>query len=139
MGTHSTITAALAGLDQEMPEGTFFNEDFKKAVEDGIIPMEILDMKVEHILWGMFKVGLFDTKQPSGDISNPVNSTEHNQLALEILEKSTVLLKNENNLLPLKKGIGIAVIGDDGHKDCEVTGGGSGEIKMAYVVTPLQA
>lgn len=53
---------------------------------------------VMRILTPMFTVGLFDTPQPTGNLSVDVQSREHNILARKLAEAANVLLKNENNV-----------------------------------------
>src|SRR6185437_7999679 len=60
-GTHSTVKAALAGLDQEMPgDDGYFGEALKKAVQDGKVPMSRLDDMDHRILRSMFAAGVID-------------------------------------------------------------------------------
>src|SRR6185312_1185901 len=65
------------------------------------------------------------------------NTKEHQDIALKIAEEAIVLLKNDNNILPLKKTIrSIAVIGANAnHKNAGA--GGSSQINAKYEITPL--
>lgn len=66
------------------------------------------------------------------------NTKEHQATALKVAEEGIVLLKNEGNLLPLKKSIKtVAVIGANADR-ANAMGGGSGQIKAKYEITPLQ-
>ncbi len=58
--THSTVKAAMAGLDMEMPEDTYFGGALKKAVVDGEVPAARLDDMVQRVLRSEFAAGLFD-------------------------------------------------------------------------------
>jgi beta-glucosidase len=62
-GTHSTVLAANAGLDQQMPDGGFFGAALQAAVEAGNVTEAVLDDKVLRILTSMFTAGLFDRPQ----------------------------------------------------------------------------
>lgn len=93
-------------------------EDFilplRELVKEGKVPVKILDERVRDVLRVKFTTGLFD--HPYIEDSNKtraiVNSAEHRQMALRAARESIVLLKNENNVLPLSKQIkAIAVIG----------------------------
>ena len=98
-GTHSTVAAALAGLDQEMPDDEFFGPALLEAVQNGTVPESVLDDKVLRILTGMYAAGLFD-RPVTGNIANNVTSDEHNALARSFAANAMVLLVN-NGILPL--------------------------------------
>lgn len=87
-----------------------------KGVEEGLITEETIDRSVKRLMMTRMKLGMFDEEKdvPFANIPFEVNdSKEHNELALEGAKKSLVLLKNENNMLPLDKEQtkSIAVIG----------------------------
>jgi beta-glucosidase len=123
-GTHSTVKAALNGLDQEMPGSGFFGDALKKAVESGEVPMARLDDMVHRILRSMFAVGVIDypPAQQVVDVFRGLEDSQH------IAEESIVVLKNANKQLPLNATVkSIAVIG--GHSDVGVpSGGGSAQV-----------
>ena len=98
-GTHSTVAAALAGLDQEMPDDEFFGPALLEAVQNGTVPESVLDDKVLRILTGMYAAGLFD-RPVTGNIANNVTSDEHNALARSFAANAMVLLAN-NGILPI--------------------------------------
>ena len=123
--THSTVKAALAGLDMQMPESSYFGAPLKKAVESGEVPMARLDNMVHRVLRSEFAVGLFDNP-PDRRVPDVFRGLE---VAEQVAEQSIVLLKNANGQLPLAAAnIGsIAVIGS--HADAGVlSGGGSGQV-----------
>jgi beta-glucosidase len=123
--THSTVKAALAGLDQEMPGSTYFGEALKKAVESGEVPMARLNDMVQRILRTMFAVGLFDNPP----VPKVVDVFAGLEFAQRVAEQGTVLLKNANGQLPLNASSvkSIAVIGS--HADVGVlSGGGSAQV-----------
>ena len=136
-GTHSTLETATAGLDLEMPEGRFMGEALLQLVKDGRIEESVIDKKVKNILRVMFKAGLFD--ESPADYGGIANTPERRKLARKVAQESIVLLKNEDNFLPLdKKKIGsIAVIGPNS-KQARVTGSGSGAYFGYYQISPLQ-
>jgi beta-glucosidase len=124
-GTHSTVKASAAGLDQEEPGELFFGTDLKKAVESGKVPMTELDDHVRRILWSMFAAGVVDDP-PQKSVVDVVAGLD---LAQKIAEQSTVLLKNANEQVPLdaSKLHRIAVIGP--HADVGmISGGGSAQV-----------
>jgi beta-glucosidase len=124
-GTHSTVKAALNGLDQEMPGSGYFGDALKKAVQSGEVPMARLDDMVHRILRSMFAVGVIDYP-PAQQVVDVFRGIEDAQ---QIAEKSIVLLKNASNQLPLNAATvkSIAVIG--AHSDVGVpSGGGSAQV-----------
>jgi beta-glucosidase len=97
--------AVLAGLDVHM-HGPGFFDNIKKLVEEGAIPLERIDEAVRKILFAKFQLGLFENRYAdSTRVKNVMMKKEHLDLALEVAQKSIVLLKNKNNILPLKKNI----------------------------------
>src|SRR5713101_5424549 len=95
--THSTVEAANAGLDQEMPSAKYFGNHLLEAIQTGQVSLATLDDKVHRILRTMFALGLFEHP---GQIS-PLPVQEHGKQAREIASKGIVLLKNSGGLLPL--------------------------------------
>lgn len=78
----------------------------KKAVEDGLLPEEKLDESVIRLFTARMKLGLFEEKDaiPFASIDySEVDSDKMRELNLKAAKRTLVLLKNENNLLPLKK------------------------------------
>src|SRR6266705_150158 len=94
--THSTVEAANAGLDEEMPKGIFFGEQLLEAIETGQVSIDTLDDKVRRILRTMFALGLFEHPVEI----HPLPVQEHGKQAREIAGKGIVLLKNAGGLLP---------------------------------------
>src|SRR5271154_4327528 len=124
--THSTVKAALNGLDQEMPgDDNYFNAPLKRAVENGQVPMARLDDMVRRILRSMFAAGVVDDP-PVRTVVDPFRGRDDAQ---HIAEESIVLLKNSGRVLPLKAyaSNSIALIGS--HSDVGVlSGGGSAQV-----------
>ncbi|WP_152285416.1 glycoside hydrolase family 3 C-terminal domain-containing protein [Flavicella marina] len=85
----------------------------KRALNQKLITQELIDERLKESLLTRFKLGLFD---PIGtnpyDAINPdvIDSEKHRKLAREVAQKSIVLLKNDNNVLPLKKDIRTAYV-----------------------------
>jgi len=102
-----------AGIDYDLSEGTVYST-LVSQVKQGVVPESEVDRAVARLLATKFRLGLFDDPFVDPDYAERiVNNDEHKKLALEAAEKVIVLLKNENNLLPLdiKKLKTIAVIG----------------------------
>ena len=124
--THSTVKAALAGLDQEMPGDHYFGDNLKQAVQDSQVPMSRLDDMDHRILRSMFADGVIDYPVMPRSVVNPFTGRDD---AEHIAEQSIVLLKNEGSILPLDASTRqtIALIGS--HADVGVlSGGGSAQV-----------
>lgn len=105
--------ALIAGIDIELPKSNCYAQPLKEQIEKRLVSEELVDRAVLRILKLKLRLGLFENPyvkpQKATDISD---APEHRKFALEAARKSLVLLKNENNLLPLDKNIRtIAVIG----------------------------
>eukprot|EP00823_Brevimastigomonas_motovehiculus_P008210 TRINITY_DN7492_c0_g1_i1.p1 TRINITY_DN7492_c0_g1~~TRINITY_DN7492_c0_g1_i1.p1 ORF type:complete len:758 (-),score=244.33 TRINITY_DN7492_c0_g1_i1:87-2360(-) len=137
-GTHTAQESMMAGLDMEMPGFTYYGSTLQKLVESGKVPLAKLDDAVFRILNAMFTIGMFD-HPTTGDLTTDTRSPSHNKLAFQLATAGTVLLKNQNNLLPLdaSKLKTIAVIGDDANDKMFATGGGSGNVVLPYIIPPL--
>jgi len=136
--THSTVLAANSGLDMEMPDSQYFGDALLQAVQNGQVSQSRIDDMAYRILLAMYTVGIFDNP-PTGNLSVNTQSEEHTLLARQLAAEATVLLKNEDDILPLDDKIThIAVIGDDGNDAPIYAGFGSGYVVPPYVVTPLQ-
>lgn len=145
---HSTMEAVENGADLEMgseftvssannPDyGKFYMGDTVVAlVKNGTIKESLIDDKVRRILRLMLKTNVIDksTRTPGA-----INTAEHQAVALKVAEEGIILLKNEGNILPLKKESmkTIAVIG--ANADWKHAGaGGSSQVNAKYEITPL--
>ena len=119
------IQAMNAGLDMDM--GTHIYKDFlQKAVEEGKVSMDVLDDAVRRILTVKMWLGLFDNPYvPEESIAEYADAdipAAHSDLALEAAEKSIVLLKNEEALLPLNKETKISLVGELADSRTEIIG-----------------
>ncbi|WP_420237069.1 beta-glucosidase family protein [Telmatobacter bradus] len=123
-GTHSVEKASAAGLDQEQPMADFFGPKLKQAVEEGKVPLVEIDEHARRILYAEFASGIVDDP-PQKSV---VDAEAGLEIARRIEEKSIVLLKNSQNVLPLSAAVHrIALIG--GHADVGmISGGGSAQV-----------
>jgi len=128
--------AVKSGTDLECGK-VYLN--LKEAVEKNLITEKEIDVSVKRLFMARFKLGMFDPPEmvPYANIPyNVVDSKEHKALALEAARESIVLLKNEDNTLPLKKDIGtLAVIGPNSDEWLMLLGNYNGVPSDA--VTPL--
>jgi beta-glucosidase len=143
---HSTSQAIWNGTDLEMgtdlsmgprPDYSkyFLGDTVVNLVRSGKVPEYIIDEKVRRLLRVMYKTNMIEGKRKPG----AYNTKEHQQTAARVAEEGIVLLKNENNMLPLNKDRvkTIAVIGFNAERK-QSLGGGSSQVKAFYEITPLQ-
>ncbi len=102
--------AVKAGTDLEcetcQTEDFMYDKYLQDAVEAGYISEDVIDKSVKRLFRARFLLGEFDPDKqvPYTDIpKSELESEEHQELALEVARESMVLLKNENNILPLDK------------------------------------
>ncbi len=109
---HAALLALQAGIDVELPRLNYY-ATLVEQVRRGDVPQSLLDTAVLRILKLKFRLGLFEDPYVAADEAAQVFDTqEHRQLALEAARRSIVLLKNDGDILPLRKDIPtIAVIG----------------------------
>ncbi len=105
--------AITAGVDIDMMSNVYAN-NLKQLIEEKLVSEEIIDEAVLRILKLKNKLGLFEN--PYKDLDSEIEkktllNEKHLRKARELTAKTFVLLKNENNVLPLKKGKKIALIG----------------------------
>jgi beta-glucosidase len=124
-GTHSTVKASAAGLDNEEPLDDFYGAKLKEAVQNGQVPMSQIDDHARRVLRGEFAAGLVDypAQKSVVDVEGGLETAQR------IEESSIVLLKNEHNLLPLDpaKVHSIAVLGVNADTGM-ISGGGSAQV-----------
>jgi len=97
--------ASIAGSDMDM-EGNVYIKELAKLVKEGIVKESILNDAVKRILTVKFELGLFDDPYKYCNTENEkqmLGNPKHHDTVLDMAKKSIVLLKNENNILPLKK------------------------------------
>ena len=107
-------TLALeAGIDIELPSTDCYGDPIRQAVQSGVIAESLVDEVVSRILRMKFLLGLFENPYVKTEgITEVFDTAEQRALARRLAQKSIVLLKNEGDLLPLKKDLSsIAVIG----------------------------
>lgn len=109
----SAALALKTGIDVELPSTDCYGDPLRAALNAGDVDMALVDHAVNMILRMKFAVGVFD--QPyvdPGAAAEIFDTAEQRTLAREIAQKSMVLLKNDDQMLPLAKNLGsIAVIG----------------------------
>src|SRR5215831_12779993 len=131
------VAAALAGVDLPALPGAPLGltaDDFTS----GRIPASRLDGIDLRILFAFFDSGVFDYPLPATP-STEVSTPQHQQVATQVAEAGTVLLKNDHHVLPLSQKVhSVAVIGPSGDDAVFVTGGSAGvPLAPGQAVTPL--
>ncbi|KSU54832.1 beta-glucosidase [Microbacterium enclense] len=102
--------AINAGLDTEFPVPFGFGEALAAEVEAGRVSPDVLDLAAHRILSAKFAVGLFERPYPAETINVAAIADEGVDLSHELARRSVVLLENDG-VLPLDGGASIAVIG----------------------------
>ncbi len=136
--TYDAVGAANGGLDLEMPSGKFMNrEKLLPAIQQGLVSVATIDDKVRRILRVAIQFGWLDRDQTDLAISR--YNREGDRVALQAAREGAVLLKNDGNLLPLKKDAvkSILVVGPDAYPAVPV-GGGSARVVPFEAVSFLQ-
>ncbi|MGA2046831.1 MAG: glycoside hydrolase family 3 C-terminal domain-containing protein [Terracidiphilus sp.] len=136
--THDGVAAANAGMDLEMPFGTYMNEKtLVPAVKAGKVKESDIDDKIRRILRNAYRFGWID--HDPLDIGIPRYNQQGRQAALQGAREGIVLLKNQGNLLPLdpNKVKTIAVIGPNAFPGVP-TAGGSGLVPTFGDVSVLK-
>jgi beta-glucosidase len=131
-GAHSAAKAVNAGLDQEsagevFDKEVYFDAPLRQALAKGEVKQARVDDMVQRILRSMFAAGVFEHPAKK----SPIDSKANLAVARETLEAGAVLLRNENNLLPLDLARleSVAVIG--AHADKGVLAGGGSSLVTA--------
>ncbi len=110
---HVSGLSLKAGVDMDMV-GEGFLTTLKKSFEEGKISEEDIDIACRRILEAKYKLGLFEDPYRYCDVDrakNEIYTDENRKIAREVAAQTFVLLKNENNVLPLKKSGTIALVG----------------------------
>lgn len=147
-GVTDTWLAAWGGMDIEM--GSYTNgktvdhsmgyntynlaDPFEKLINEGKIPMSVLNEKAARVLRTIFRTSMNKNK-----IIGNQCSEAHYQTCQAIGEEGIVMLKNQKNMLPILPGTykNILVVGDNAVRNMS-EGGGSSELKTLYDVSPLE-
>ena len=133
--------AAMAGVDVGISMEDAYLGRLVESVKEGRIPVKAIDDAVRNILYVKFKLGLFENPYVDPEYAaSVVNSEEHKQLALQVAREGIVLLRNEKNILPLKRDLkSIAVIGPVADADLDQIGDYIPHNIPQDIVTPLEA
>jgi beta-glucosidase len=132
--------ALKAGVDMDITYEPAYMRPLAENIEEGRVNEALVDRALRRVLELKFRLGLFD--HPYADVDEAervVHSEEHQQLALRAARESMVLLKNDKNLLPLKKDVkSIAVIGPNADEGWSQLGDYSPSKVPQKVITVLE-
>ncbi len=132
--------ALRAGVDLDITYEPAYMGPLVESVQEGRVPMELVDRAVRRVLALKFELGLFE--HPYVDVDRAVkvmHSGEHQDLALQVAREGIVLLKNERNVLPLKKDLrSIAVIGPNADNGLNQLGDYSPQVVPQHLTTVLE-
>jgi beta-glucosidase len=120
---HAAYLGMRAGVNMDMGSLTY-QQHLAKAVESGKLPLSIIDQAVREVLGVKIRMGLFE--KPYGDLANRekvFNNPATRAATREAAQRSIVLLRNENQALPLKKTLkSVALIGPLGDSTEDIKG-----------------
>ena len=135
----AAMKAATAGVDMEMVSGTY-EDHLVDLINEEKVPMAIIDNAVRNILRIKFRLGLFEHPYTDESRTGIFYSEDHLQMAQEAAEQSVVLLKNENDTLPLPGSVRtLAVIGPLADAPHEQLGTWVFDGEDSHTITPLAA
>jgi len=133
---HST-QGALQGTDQEQPFNTYYGTALQTAIQNGTIPINVLNTMVQRVFTEMFRFNLFSQPR-TGTPTDTVTTPAHVAVTTSVAEAGTTLLKNDGGVLPLSSAGGsIAVAGPAANASPIYAGGGSAYVIPSGTVSPL--
>ncbi len=131
----ASAAAVLSGTDLEC--GSSYKA-LVEAVKNGQIKEEEIDRAVRRLMQARFELGEMDESTPWDTIpASVINSPEHQKMALQMARESMVLLQNRDNILPLKSGMTVALIGPNANDSVMQWGNYNGF--PGHTVTVLEA
>lgn len=134
---HSTKGTANFGIDLEMPNGKFLNNTLYELIENGEVDINVINDKVKRILRVISK---FNFLKSINNLNEDDILKTSSQKAFHAASESIVLLKNENNILPINLDLykKIAVLGPNAAVNIS-GGGGSSKVNPINSISPLEA
>jgi beta-glucosidase len=119
------VKAVNAGVDMYMgTEWQDFYNQLEEAIESGDVPMSRIDDAVARILHAKFTLGLFEHPLADPEAFERIGSAEHRAVAREAVRQSLVLLKNENQALPIAKDTPLIFVAGQAAEDIGLQAGG---------------
>jgi len=132
--------ALWAGVDVGISYESGYMQDLLESIRDGSVPVEWLDRAVRRVLRQKFRLGLFERPYVDPEYAlKQVDREAHRRLALEAAREGIVLLKNEGNLLPLRKDLKrVAIIGPNANHERNLLGDYVSRTILQDIVTVLE-
>lgn len=130
--------SANAGLDMEMVSGSYV-QYLPQLVKEGKVSVETIDNAVRNILRIKFRMGLFENPYVDTKKESVLYADAHLKAARQAAIESAILLKNDNNILPLSRGKKVAVIGPMADAPHDQIGTWVFDGDKNYTVTPVAA
>lgn len=134
------LLAVRAGVDMDM-QGAVFYDNLKQQVDSGEAAMGLIDAATRRVLRMKYALGLFDDPYRYSDVARQsanILTAEHREAARRIARESMILLKNDQQLLPLKKDVRrIAVIGQLADSQADMIGAWHADGRAEDAVTLL--
>jgi beta-glucosidase len=131
----STVGDIEGGLDVAMPgPATVYGEALAAAVREGRVAESKVDEAVRNVLRLAARVGILEGAEPV--VTELPDDVDGEALAREIARRAFVLVRNENDALPIAAGRTVALIGAAA-RDARVLGGGSAVVFPTRIVSPL--
>lgn len=128
--------SANAGLDMEMVSGSYV-QYLPQLVKEGKVSVETIDNAVRNILRIKFRMGLFENPYVDTKKESVLYADAHLKAARQAAIESAILLKNDNNTLPLSRGKKVAIIGPMADAPHDQMGTWVFDGDKNYTVTPL--
>ena len=130
--------SANAGLDMEMVSGSYV-QYLPQLVKEGKVSVETIDNAVRNILRIKFRMGLFENPYVDTKKESVLYADAHLKAARQAAIESAILLKNDNNTLPLSRGKKVAIIGPMADAPHDQMGTWVFDGDKNYTVTPIAA
>ena len=132
--------AIKAGVDMNITYEPAYMGPLVESVEEGRVPMALIDRAVRRVLRLKFRLGLFENPYVDVDrAARIVHSQQNQDLALRTAREGIVLLKNEKNTLPLKRNLkSVAVIGPNAENLMNQLGDYSPMVTPEHIVSILE-
>ncbi len=122
----AVVMSINAGIDMNMVPQNYplYLDTLNAAIENGDISMERVDDAVRRILRTKFVMGLFEQPFSDPDLLETVGSDDHRAVARRAVSESLVLLRNENEALPVPKDTSVIFVAGQGADDIGLQSGG---------------
>ncbi|HZR65008.1 MAG TPA: beta-glucosidase BglX [Terriglobales bacterium] len=134
----ASLEALTAGVDMDMATNDYLRS-IPELVKSGKLAESVVDEAVRRVLRIKFKAGLFEHPYADTNRSAGILAPESLQLERKLAQESMVLLQNKGDLLPLKKGQTVAVIGPLADDKASQLGSWAGNGQAKDAVTPLES